>query len=221
VRATGLNGILNSNIGNGDNIITNMRDLTTKQSKILAFICDQCEKNGVPPSRHEIQTQFRFSSVNAVNKHVEALVAKGAVTVKPNQARGIMPVGRGGLPVVGRIAAGSPILGFQNIETHYRLDPLLFQPRADYLLRVKGPSMRDVGILDGDLVAIHRTPEARSGQIVAARIGDEVTLKRLKRTGNSVELLAENPDFEPIEVDLKRDQFAIEGIYVGIVRNVR
>ena len=216
-----MRGILNSNIGNGDNIITNMRDLTTKQSKVLAFICDYFEKNGVPPSRHEIQTQFRFSSVNAVNKHVEALVAKRAVTVKPNQARGIMPVGRGGLPVVGRIAAGSPILGSQNIETHYRLDPLLFQPRADYLLRVKGPSMRDVGILDGDLVAIHRTPEARSGQIVAARIGDEVTLKRLKRTGNSVELLAENPDFLPIKVDLRRDQFAIEGIYVGIIRNVR
>lgn len=198
-----------------------MRDLTTRQSKVLDFICDQYEKNGVPPSRHEIQTHFRFSSVNAVTKHVEALAAKGAVTVKPNQARGIMPVGRGGLPVVGRIAAGSPILGPQNVETHYRLDPLLFQPRADYLLRVKGPSMRDVGILDGDLVAIHRTPEARSGQIVAARIRDEVTLKRLKRSGNSVELRAENPDFLPIEVDLKRDQFAIEGIYVGIIRNVR
>jgi repressor LexA len=216
-----LHGILSSKIINGDNIITIMRDLTTKQSKVLGFICDQYEKYGVPPSRHEIQTHFRFSSINAVTKHVAALVAKGAVTVTPNQARGIMPVGKGGVPVVGRIAAGSPILGPQNIETHFRLDPVLFQPRADYLLRVKGPSMRDVGILDGDLVAIHRTPEARSGQIVAARIRDEVTLKRLKRSGNSVKLFAENPDYLPIQVDLQRDQFVIEGIYVGIVRIAR
>lgn len=195
-----------------------MRELTAKQSRVLDFISAQFEKNGVPPSRQEIQTHFGFASVNAVNKHVEALVAKGGVTVRPNQARGIMPVGKVGLPVIGRVAAGSPILGVQNVEMHFRLDPTLFQPRADYLLRVKGLSMRDVGILDGDLVAIHCTTQARSGQIVAARIGDEVTLKRLKRTGNSIALLSENPDFLPIEIDLKLNEFAIEGLYVGIIR---
>jgi repressor LexA len=123
------------------------------------------------------------------------------------------------LPVVGRVAAGSPILAEENVQARLQVDPNLFTPRADYLLRVRGLSMRDAGILEGDLLAVHRTPEARSGQMVVARIGDEVTVKRLRKRGHLVQLLAENPDFETIEVDLRRDSFAVEGIAVGVVRN--
>jgi repressor LexA len=124
-----------------------------------------------------------------------------------------------GLPVVGRVAAGSPILAEQHIQGRYQIDPELFKPRADYLLKVRGLSMRDIGILEGDLLAVHRTGEARSGQVVVARLKDEVTVKRFKRQGNLVQLIPENSDFDPILVDLKRDPFVIEGIGVGIIRN--
>ena len=126
-----------------------------------------------------------------------------------------------GLPVVGRVAAGSPILAEQHIDGHYRVDAGMFKPRAHYFLRVRGSSMRDAGILDGDLLAVHRTHDARSGQVVIARVNDEVTVKRLKRRGSQVQLLPENPDFAPIEVDTRRDQLVIEGVGVGIVRNGR
>jgi len=120
---------------------------------------------------------------------------------------------------VGRVAAGSPILAEEHVTARYQVDPNLFTPRADYLLRVRGLSMRDAGILDGDLLAVHRTQEAQSGQVVVARIGNDVTVKRLKRRGHAVQLLAENPDFEPIELDLRRDEMAIEGIAVGVIRS--
>jgi repressor LexA len=121
--------------------------------------------------------------------------------------------------VIGRVAAGSPILAEEHVQARYQLDPNLFTPRADYLLRVRGLSMRDAGILEGDLLAVHRTQEAQSGQVVVARLGEEVTVKRLKRRGHAVQLLPENPDFEPIELDLRRDQLTIEGIAVGVIRS--
>jgi len=125
------------------------------------------------------------------------------------------------LPVVGRVAAGSPILAEEHLQGRYQVDPNLFTPRADYLLRVRGLSMRDAGILEGDLLAVHRTSEARSGQVVVARLADEVTVKRFRRRGHSVQLLPENADFDPIEVDLRRDAFVIEGVAVGVIRSGR
>ena len=136
----------------------------------------------------------------------------------PGASRGIRLVREEGLPLIGRVAAGHPILAEENIEAHYRLDPQLFQPRADYLLRVRGQSMRDAGILNGDLLAVHRTPEAANGQIVVARLDSEVTVKRLQRRGHQVRLLPENPEFEPIEIDLRRESLVIEGIGVGVIR---
>jgi repressor LexA len=123
------------------------------------------------------------------------------------------------LPVIGRVAAGSPILAEEHVQGTYQVDPNLFTPRADYLLRVRGLSMRDAGILEGDLLAVHKTDDARTGQVVVARLGDEVTVKRLRRRGHAVTLLPENPDFEPIEVDLRSEPLAIEGIAVGVIRN--
>ena len=194
--------------------------LTSRQAEILAFITEQCEMNGLPPSRQEIQQHFGFASINAVNKHLDALEAKGALTIAFGKSRGITLTTAQGLPLVGKIAAGSPVLAIENIEEHYRVDARLFKPKADFLLRVQGLSMRDAGILPNDLVAIHRTHEVRSGQIIAARIGDEVTLKRLRKKGNAIELLPENPDFSPIVVDAKSNEFVVEGIYVGMIRKV-
>jgi repressor LexA len=169
-----------------------------------------------------------FRSVNAAEQHLRALEKKGAIDIASGSSRGIKvrdakPSSRMGrlleLPVVGRVAAGSPILAEEHLQGTYQVDPNLFTPRADYLLRVRGLSMRDAGILEGDLLAVHRTGDARNGQIVIARLADEVTVKRLRRRGHSVQLLAENPDFEPIEVDLRRDSMTIEGVAVGVIRN--
>jgi repressor LexA len=166
-----------------------------------------------------------FRSVNAAEQHLRALEKKGAIEISSGASRGIRVrnASRGPrlleLPVVGRVAAGAPILAEENVERHYQVDPNLFTPRADYLLRVRGMSMRDAGILEGDLLAVHRTEEARSGQIVVARLGDDVTVKRLRRRGYAVQLEAENPDFAAIEVDVRRDALAIEGIAVGVIRN--
>lgn len=194
--------------------------LTSRQAEILKFITEQCEMNGLPPSRQEIQQHFGFASINAVNKHLDALQAKGALTIAFGKSRAITLATAQGLPLIGKIAAGSPLLAIENIEGYYRVDARLFKPKADFLLRVQGFSMRDIGILPNDLVAIHRTTEARSKQIVAARIGDEVTLKRFSKKGNVIELLPENPDFEPMIVDAKSSEFVIEGIYVGMIRKV-
>lgn len=195
-----------------------MKMLTSRQAEILAFITEQCEMHGLPPSRQEIQQHFGFASINAVNKHLDALAVKGVLTIAFGKSRGITLATGQGLPLIGKIAAGSPVLAIENIEGHYRVDARLFKPKADFLLRVQGFSMRDIGILPNDLVAIHRISEARSGQIIAARIGDEVTLKRFRKKGNTVELLPENSDFEPIVVDAKSNEFVIEGIYVGMIR---
>ncbi|GAB4288256.1 MAG: transcriptional repressor LexA [Thiohalomonadaceae bacterium] len=197
-----------------------MHDLTPRQAEILELIRQTVEETGIPPTRAEIAEAFGFSSPNAAEQHLRALARKGVIDMVPGASRGIrLKETVDGLPVVGRVAAGAPILAEQHIDDHRRIDPRLFNPHADYLLRVRGLSMRDIGILDGDLLAVHRTPEARNGQIVVARINDEVTVKRFRRRGNKVTLTAENPDFAPIEADLKQDDFAIEGIAVGLIRN--
>jgi repressor LexA len=192
-------------------------DLTPRQAQILALVRKLLEETGRPPTRAEIAEHFGFRSANAAEEHLRALARKGAIELS-GVARGIR-LTEEGLPLVGRVAAGQPILAEENIESHVRLDRKLFRPRADYLLRVKGMSMRDAGILDGDLLAVHKTPTAQPGQIVVARLDDEVTVKKFARRGMRVRLLPANPDFEPIEVDLRQQPFAIEGVGVGILRN--
>lgn len=192
--------------------------LTARQSQILRMIRRFMADAGRPPTRQEIAAALGFRSPNAAEEHLRALARKGAIELVPGASRGIRLKDEG-LPVVGRVAAGSPILAEEHIEDHYQIDASLFHPRADYFLRVRGESMRDAGILNEDLLAVHRTPEADNGQIVVARIGDEVTVKRFQRHGREVRLLPENPEFEPIEIDLQRDALVIEGIGVGVLRN--
>jgi repressor LexA len=205
-----------------------MDELTDRQAEILRLVRELTEVSGYPPTRAEIAERMGFRSVNAAEQHLRALEKKGAIDIESGASRGIRvrdtrQGGRTGrlleLPVVGRVAAGSPILAEEHVQGRYQVDPNLFTPRADYLLRVRGLSMRDAGILEGDLLAVHRTQEARSGQIVVARLADEVTVKRYRRRGNTVQLEAENPEFAPIEVDLNRDALAIEGVAVGVIRN--
>ncbi len=205
-----------------------MDALTDRQSEILQLIRELTEVSGFPPTRAEIAERMGFRSVNAAEQHLRALEKKGAINILSGASRGIrinesksgQRIGRlMDLPVIGRVAAGSPILAEEHVQGRYQVDPNLFTPRADYLLKVKGLSMRDIGIHDGDLLAVHKTSEARTGQVVVARIADEVTVKRLRRRGHSVQLVAENPDFAPIELDLRIDELAIEGIAVGIIRN--
>lgn len=195
-----------------------MSALTPRQAEILALLRSFTERHHRPPTRAELAAHFGFRSPNAAEEHLRALARKGVIELIPGEARGIR-VKDVGLPVVGRVAAGEPILAQQHIETHVRCDAGWFRPRADYLLRVKGMSMRDAGILDGDLLAVHRTATAESGQIVVARLGDDVTVKRLQRRGARVRLLPANAAFEPIEVDPRRDSFAIEGVGVGVLRS--
>lgn len=198
-----------------------MLTLTARQQQILELIRTFIEREGMPPTRAEIAEILGFRSPNAAEDHLKALERKGAIEMMPGTSRGIRLLTRGasGLPVVGRVAAGNPILAEEHIERHCELDPSLFQPRADYLLRVRGHSMRDAGILNGDLLAVHRTTDVTSGQIVVARLDDEVTVKRYRRRGNVVRLMPENEDFEPIVVDLRSQPLAIEGLAVGVVRD--
>ena len=196
-----------------------MEELTPRQAEILELIRSHLEETGFPPTRAEIAAHFGFSSPNAAEDHLRALERKGAIEILPGASRGLRILQPDGLPVVGRVAAGAPMLAEQHIDTRYRIDPGLFRPRAHYFMRVRGLSMRDAGIFDGDLLAVHRTRDARSGQIVVARLNDEVTVKRFKRRGNQVQLLPENPDFAPIEVDVRKDRLELEGIAVGVVRN--
>ncbi|MSP97324.1 MAG: transcriptional repressor LexA [Betaproteobacteria bacterium] len=207
-----------------------MEALTDRQSEILQLIRELTEVSGFPPTRAEIAERMGFRSVNAAEQHLRALEKKGAIDILSGASRGIRvndtrSGARSGrlmdLPVIGRVAAGSPILAEEHVQGRYQVDPNMFTPRADYLLKVRGLSMRDIGILDGDLLAVHKTNEARTGQVVVARIADEVTVKRLRRRGHTVQLLPENADFEPIELDLRSDDLAIEGIAVGVIRNGR
>ena len=193
--------------------------LTTRQQQILDLIRERVATTGLPPTRAEIRQAFGFASPNAAEGHLRALARKGAIELSEGIARGIRLLEAAGLPLVGRVAAGQPILAEQHIQGRCQIDPDLFRPRADYLLTVRGMSMRDIGILEGDLLAVHRTAEARHGQVVVARLHDEVTVKRFERRGERIRLLPENPDFEPILVDPARDNFAIEGLAVGVIRN--
>lgn len=195
-----------------------MFKLTSRQQEILDFIRNSLEVLGAPPTRAEIATAFGFASPNAAEEHLKALARKGAVVLEPGSARGIRLVEQLGLPLIGSVAAGSPILAVENVQARYALDATLFRPRADFLLRVRGLSMINAGIFDGDLLAVHRTEEARNGQIVVARLEDDVTVKRFRQHGPIVELIAENPDFEPIIVDTREAHLAIEGIAVGLIR---
>ncbi|MBT8080835.1 MAG: transcriptional repressor LexA [Gammaproteobacteria bacterium] len=200
-----------------------MRELTPRQKEILEMIQDFIAETGMPPTRAEIARQLGFRSANAAEEHLRALQRKGVLDLLPGASRGIQLKDslrdQMGLPLVGRVAAGSPILAQEHIEAHYKLDPQLFSPKPHYLLRVHGMSMKDVGILDGDLVAVHRTPEVRNRQIIVARLDDEVTVKRYRQTGSLVSLLPENDEFEPIEVDLKKQALVIEGVVVGVIRD--
>ncbi|MSQ60609.1 MAG: repressor LexA [Betaproteobacteria bacterium] len=201
-----------------------MSELTQRQAEVLQLIAEFIQETGFPPTRAEISQKFGFRSANAAEDHLRALERKGYIEMMPGASRGIRIVGGDpsiytGLPVIGRVAAGNPILAVQHIQGHFQVDAKLFKPQAHYLLKVRGLSMRDAGIWDGDLLAVHRTKEARSGQIVVARLKDEVTVKRLKRQGNQVQLLPENPDFDPIHIDTKKDFFEIEGLAVGLIRS--
>lgn len=199
--------------------------LTARQQQILDWIRSHMEAMGMPPTRAEIAAGLGFSTASSAEDHLQALAKKGALEITPGAARGLrlkdipgIPL-QGTLPLVGRVAAGSPMLAAEHIEAQYRIDATLFAPHADYLLRVRGTSMQDIGILDGDLLVVHKSAEARSGQIVVARLGDEVTVKRWRRRGHMVQLEAENPDFQHIEVDLRSETLVIEGIAVGVIRN--
>ena len=199
-----------------------MLTLTHRQQLVLSFIQEFIHAEGCPPTRADIAKALGFRSLNAAEDHLKALAKKGAIEILSGRSRGIRICGdqqHPGLPIIGKVAAGSPILAEEHIEGHCRVDPSLFQPHADYLLKVKGSSMSDVGILDGDLLAVHRTREAFSGQIVVARVDNEVTVKRFRQRGNIVRLMPENADFSPIIVDLRRHELTIEGLGVGVIRN--
>lgn len=200
-----------------------MSELTPRQLEILEFIRDFSYEEGYPPTRIEIAEAFGFRSPNAAEEHLRALDRKGVIELLSGASRGIRLLEEveeeEGLPVIGRVAAGSPILAEEHVEDRYPVDPALFHPRAHYLLRVHGMSMQDIGIMDGDLLAVHRTSRAENGQVVVARLDDEVTVKRFRRRGSIVHLIPENEDFEPIRVDLREQPLDIEGLGVGILRN--
>lgn len=200
-----------------------MRQLTPRQKEILHLIQEFIKEYGMPPTRAEIARELGFKSANAAEEHLRALQKKGVLELVPGASRGIQLKDslrdQLGLPLVGRVAAGSPILAEEHIEAHYKIDQAFFNPKPHYLLRVEGMSMKNAGILHGDLVAVHRTPEVRSRQIVVARVEDEVTVKRYRQDGSVVWLLPENDDFEPIEVNLHEKSMVIEGVVVGVIRD--
>ncbi|CAH9067534.1 LexA repressor [Pseudoalteromonas holothuriae] len=201
-----------------------MRPLTKRQEQVLELIKVFIKDTGMPPTRAEIADALGFKSANAAEEHLKALAKKGVIEMVPGASRGIRLVeelepDKLGLPLIGRVAAGEPILAQEHVESHCQIDANLFKPAADFLLRVNGMSMKDIGILDGDLLAVHSTQVAENGQVVIARVEDEVTVKRLEKAGSKVFLHAENEEFSPIIVDLEHESLAIEGLAVGIIRN--
>lgn len=201
-----------------------MLKLTARQQEIRDFIRDFILQAGYPPTRADISRALGFRSPNAAESHLRALEKKGAISLISGSSRGIRLLDDAleqdnGLPIIGQVAAGSPVLAEEHVNGHCRFAPGTFTPSADYLLTVRGMSMRDAGILDGDLLAVHRTTEARNGQIVVARLHDEVTVKRFQRKEHRVWLLPENPDFTPLEIDLRKEPLVIEGLGVGLIRN--
>lgn len=200
-----------------------MKPLTPRQQQIFDLIKDKISETGMPPTRAEIATFFGFKSANAAEEHLKALAKKGYIDMLPGTSRGIRLaaefVEEEGLPLVGRVAAGEPILAVEHVEDRFKVDGSMFHPAADYLLRVNGESMKDIGILDGDLLAVHQTTDVSNGQVIVARVDEDVTVKRFKREGNVVYLHAENEDFSPIKVDLATQHFNVEGIAVGVIRS--
>jgi repressor LexA len=202
-----------------------MRPLTPRQEEVLSLIKNTIIDTGMPPTRAEITKRLGFKSANAAEEHLKALAKKNVIEILPGTSRGIRlncaleDEIEEGIPLIGKVAAGSPILAQEHIESKYKVDPAMFHPNADFLLRVDGMSMKDIGIMDGDLLAVHKTNNARNGQIVVARIDEDVTVKRFEKKGASVFLHAENDDFAPIEVDLRTQYFEIEGLAVGVIRD--
>ncbi|OIQ24355.1 transcriptional repressor LexA [uncultured Vibrio sp.] len=201
-----------------------MKPLTARQQEVFDLIKRKIDDSGMPPTRAEIARELGFRSANAAEEHLKALARKEAIEIIPGASRGIRILLEAaneeeGLPLIGQVAAGEPILAQEHVETHYQVDATMFKPQADFLLRVNGESMKDIGIMDGDLLAVHKTQDVRDGQVVVARVDDDVTVKRLERKGSTVLLHAENEEFSPIEVDLTAQHLAIEGIAVGIIRN--
>ena len=199
-----------------------MHKLTSRQAEILGYIKDYLQDTGFPPTRLEIAQEMGFKSPNAAEEHLRALARKGAIEMLPGTSRGIrLPISEQlGLPIIGQVAAGNPILAEESIADYCDVPPDMFNPKADYLLTVKGTSMVDIGIYEEDLLAVHKTDKACNGDIIVARIDDEVTVKRLEtsRSVYKLNLIAENSEFDPIEVDLRSSNFAIEGISVGVIR---
>jgi repressor LexA len=207
-----------------------MKPLTTRQRQVLELVKNHIQETGMPPTRVEIARELGFKSANAAEEHLKALARKGVIEMLPGTSRGIRLVEESlfepalepeeaGLPLIGQVAAGEPILAQEHIESHYSVDPSLFKPRADFLLRVNGDSMREIGIMDGDLLAVHKTQDVHNGQVVVARVEDDVTVKRFERKGGYVHLHPENRDYQTINVDLSCQQLTIEGLAVGIIRN--
>lgn len=203
-----------------------MKPLTPRQQQVFELIKDKIDVTGMPPTRAEIAKELGFRSANAAEEHLKALAKKQAIEIIPGASRGIRILLKdeaanedAGLPLIGQVAAGSPILAQEHVEAHYQVDPNMFRPQADFLLRVSGESMKDIGIMDGDLLAVHKTQDVHDGQVVVARVDDDVTVKRLERKGATVLLHAENEEFSSIKVDLTSQHLAIEGVAVGIIRN--
>jgi len=197
-----------------------MEKLTARQQEVLNLTRSAIEDTGYPPTRAEIAAELGFRSPNAAEEHLKALARKGAIEMMPGASRGIRIVGEDspGLPIIGRVAAGEPILAQEHIEDYCEIPPSFFKPGADFLLEVHGDSMINIGIMDGDYIAVHKTESARNGEVVVARVGEDVTVKRYHKSRNQVTLFAENDQYDPIEVNLKEQEFAIEGLYVGVVR---
>ncbi|GAD90984.1 MULTISPECIES: transcriptional repressor LexA [Vibrio] len=201
-----------------------MRPLTQRQQQVFDLIKAKIEDTGMPPTRAEIARALGFRSANAAEEHLKALAKKQVIEIIPGASRGIRillqdTANDDGLPLIGNVAAGEPILAQEHIESHYQVDPQMFKPKADFLLRVHGESMKDIGIMDGDLLAVHKTQDVRDGQVVVARVDEDVTVKRLERKGATVLLHPENEALSPIKVDLTQQHLVIEGIAVGIIRN--
>ena len=199
-----------------------LKPLTPRQQQVFDLIKGNIVDTGMPPTRAEIAIFFGFKSANAAEEHLKALAKKGYIEMLPGTSRGIRLaeqfIEQEGLPLIGRVAAGEPILAQEHVEEHYKVDGNLFHPPADYLLRVNGESMKNIGILNGDLLAVHQTTDVQNGQVIVARVEEDVTVKRYKREGNIVYLHAENDDFSPIKVDLSAQEFNIEGLAVGVIR---
>ncbi len=202
-----------------------MKPLTLRQQEVFDLIKAKIDETGMPPTRAEIARELGFRSANAAEEHLKALARKEVLEIIPGASRGIRLLvnqeepEEQGLPLIGRVAAGEPILAQEHVEAYYEVDPMLFKPRADFLLRVNGMSMKNIGIMDGDLLAVHKTQDVHNGQVVVARVDDDVTVKRLDKQGAKVLLHAENEEFSPIEVDLEHQSLTIEGIAVGVIRN--